>query len=116
MRKEIHKILRLLGFKPIILVIKPSKQHNKALSKEGVNPANQTKSNTAFRENNLEKLRPKNLENVDASPAKKERCIPERANMCARPEFLKFSAKLLSVYSPEPETKAKNKPPESPQA
>ena len=46
---------------------------------------------------------------------KKERCIPLSARTWESPAFLKVSHKELSVYSLEPESKAKIKPPALPQ-
>ena len=60
-----------MGAKPIFRIVNPSKVESKALSKEGVKPANHTNNSTTKIEKKSETFCPKNFVTIPASPAKK---------------------------------------------
>ena len=114
--KKHRERMRIIGlFIPQIPVAIPKRLQIVARSKDGVRPANHTNASTAHRESTKENFRPPPRNTVTAKPAKKERCMPDRASTWARPAERKASPTSLSVYSPEPQSKATNKPPASPQ-
>ena len=92
------------------------KEQSNARNNEGESPANHTKNKIPKSLSQKSNFFPRIFFPVPpAIDEKKERCIPLSARTWESPAFLKVSHKELSVYSLEPESKAKIKPPALPQ-
>ena len=86
----------------------------KARNRDGDKPANQTKKIIPISLSQNENFFPRIFLPVPpARDEKKERCMPLKARMWERPARLKDSITVESVYSLEPESNERIKPPHS---
>ncbi len=117
-RNEKLKIIIISGsLLPAITAINIRHEHINALSNEGDNPANHTNIiKEIIRIINESLFRPILFPMNMAIEENMERCIPDNARICERPEFLKFSDIFDDVYSFAPHSNVRSKPPASPHA